>query len=414
MTPNLKTLITAINSLEERQSLDTLAKSNYTSVMQLERDFYNVTGYSVNEYTRRLRLSYALCLIKSTDKLLADIAYTCGFSSQQALCREIKTILGTTATEYKESSDYYFLSSLNDIIPYQVEVSKVSIPATICLRFFSHVRRGIENKAISLFLDHNPNCNKRIFGRNGKQQGNILCYELYVEETNNLNTDGFELGGKHPGYDDIFAQTRVKNIEAEINSAWDYLYSTWLPVSMFDYKGQQVMSFESKYFEEYYCKNGRSQRLKLYLPITRKKELMRISIEKIPLLYFLVSSNSDYNAEKKASREVVEYLSENYPYIIKNSKEFFFQQKEDCITCGVKINTDLNNDGALHMIKYVNQSFAVLCLNGIGMYEHSAEILIDWITINNFKASGEPFAIYDTDKSYENPQMKLYCPIENC
>src|SRR5450756_63068 len=103
MNPNLKAIITALNAAEEKQNIDAIAKSCFTSTMQLQRDFYNVTGYSVGEYMRRLRLSNALCLIKSSDSILADIAYSCGYSSQQALCREIKAILGTTATEYKES-----------------------------------------------------------------------------------------------------------------------------------------------------------------------------------------------------------------------------------------------------------------------------------------------------------------------
>ncbi len=414
MKQNLKALINAINTAEEKQNIETLAKSCYTSVMQLQRDFYNITGYSVNEYIRRHRLSNALCLIKSSDRMPGDIAYSCGYSSQQALCRELKTILGVTATEYRESMDYYFLSAQNDDTPFQVEVSKVTIPESMCLRYFSYVLRGIENKAISLFLHHNPDYSKRIFGRNGKRQGDMLCYELYVEGTDDLNTNGFKLAHKHPEYKRIFAQTRVKNMEDEINAAWDYLYSSWLPGSMFDYSGQQDNSFESRYFEEYYYKNSRPQRLKLYLPIVQKKELMKISVEEIPSMRFLVSRRRGLNAEKEASRDVVEYLSENYPYIIKNSREFFFRQKDDCFTCGVKINTDLRIGRDVHIKNYEKQSFGVLYLNVIGDYERFAAILMAWLWENNFTASGEPFAVYDTDQSYDSPQMKLYCPIENC
>ena len=55
--------------------------------MQLNRDFISATGYSVSEYIRRLRLSNALCMIKFSHYPTADIAYACGYSSQQALCR---------------------------------------------------------------------------------------------------------------------------------------------------------------------------------------------------------------------------------------------------------------------------------------------------------------------------------------
>jgi hypothetical protein len=183
---------------------------------------------------------------------------------------------------------------------------------------------------------------------------------------------------------------------------------------MFEYAGQQHSGFDSKYFEEYYYKNSRPQKLKLYLPIIRKKELMKISIENIQSMRYLVSSRCGYYAEKEASRDVVEYLTKNYPYIIKNSKEFFFRQKDDCFTCGVKINTELKTDRGLHIKNYEKQSFAVLYLSGISDYAHSVEMFIAWLSENNFTASGEPFAVYDTNKSYENPQMKLYCPIEIC
>lgn len=296
---NLKTLISKLLETEDKPNIETLAKSCYTSTMQLQRDFYNVTGYSANEYMRRMRLSNALCLIKSSDRTLSDIAYSCGYSSQQAFCREIKIILSTTATEYREGSEYYFLSALNDDILFQIEVSKVTIPETVSLRYFSPMLRGIENNAVSMFLQSNPNYGGRIFGRNGKQQGSMLCYELYVEGENDRNIDGFELGKKQQEYEAIFAQTRVKNIKDEINAAWDYLYSSWLPVSMFDYAGQSNSNFEHKFFEEYYCKSFHPQRIKLYLPITRKKGLLKISIEKIPSMCFLISRRKGYNAKKK-------------------------------------------------------------------------------------------------------------------
>jgi AraC-like DNA-binding protein len=160
--PNLKTMLESLRATDEKANIDTLAKNCYTSAMQLQRDFYNVTGYSVNEYMRRLRLSNALCLIKNSSCPLADIAYSCGYSSQQALCREIKSILNTTATAYKESGSYYFLSALTDDAPFQIEVSKVAVPETVCLRYYSHILRGIENNAVNLFLHANPGYGGRI------------------------------------------------------------------------------------------------------------------------------------------------------------------------------------------------------------------------------------------------------------
>jgi len=414
MNERLSEIISALNTADEKQNIDDIAKSCFTSTMQLQRDFYNVTGYSVGEYIRRLRLSNALCLIKNSDSSLADVAYSCGYSSQQALCREIKTILGTTATHYKNSNDYYFLSAMNENTPFGVEISTVEIPATKCLKFYSPVFRGIENAAVNRFTAQNPDYTGRLFGRNGKQSGNMLCYELYAEADSDINTVGFEAGDNYSEYTAVFAQTRVKSNEDEISAAWDYLYSSWLSGSMFNYSGQANERYQSKYFEEYLCKNARPVRLKLYLPVVRKKELLKITIEKAVDMCFLVSSCEGFNAEKNASRAVVEYLSENYPYVIKNAKNFYLRQDGDCYTCGVQIDTDIKTADNLHIIDYKSSSFAVLKINGIGDFLHLEGLLDTWLGENGFVKIRDIFAVYSAENSYEHPQMKIYCPIEIC
>ncbi len=411
-----RTVTHLINHLEaelaDKPSIELLAKSCYTSAMQLQRDFINVTGYSVNEYIRHLRLSHALCMIKASERPLAEIAYSCGYSSQQAMCREIKTILNTTATEYKQSNDFYFLSSLSDELPFQIEVSKVAIPKTICLAYYSPILHGIENNAVTLFLHHNPGYNKRIFGRNGTHRGSMLCYELYVEGSENLNISGFEQAGDFDGYQTICAQTRVKNKEDEINAAWDYLYAVWLSGSMFEYAGKENKSFESHYFEEYILKYAAPVRLQLYLPVVRQKECPKISIESIESMCFLVSSCVGYNAEKNASRVVIDYLSQHDPYILRNSKAFYVEQENDRFTCGVMVNPELAvNDNRVSVVNFENQTFAVMYLTGISDFCRSRQLLLNWLSENNFTPDGKAFAVYDTSLSYENPTMKVFCPI---
>ena len=90
--------------LFERLHIEDFARRYYISPMQLNRHFYSITGYSVNEYIRKRRLSDALAQIKASAFPLADIAQNCGYSSQQALCREIKDTLRITATAYKNGN----------------------------------------------------------------------------------------------------------------------------------------------------------------------------------------------------------------------------------------------------------------------------------------------------------------------
>ena len=67
----------------------------------------------------------------------------------------------------------------------------------------------------------------------------------------------------------------------------------------------------------------------------------------------------------------------------------------------------------LQILCYENQSFAVLSVNGISDYEYACMLVTNWLKENRIEPDGEPFAVYDTTKSYSNPFMKLYCPVKN-
>lgn len=55
--------------------------------MKLYRDFYCLTGHSINEY---IRLSNALALIKHSSSNMIDIAYQCAYSSHQNCLKAVK------------------------------------------------------------------------------------------------------------------------------------------------------------------------------------------------------------------------------------------------------------------------------------------------------------------------------------
>lgn len=409
------TLIEKLKKNEINAGVNILAKSQYISSMQLQRNFYNITGYSPNEYSRRLRLLKALCFIKNSGRTLADIAYACGYSSQQALCREIKTILNTTATDYKKSHNYYFIPDPVYNIPFQIEVGQVKIPKTVHLRYYDSELSGIERRAVHRFLN-NPNYNGRIWGRNGTQAQNIYSYELFPEEacSDNLNLEGFEFVGHAAAYNALFAQTRVNNTEDMITKAWNYLYAIWLPNSTFGYAAQEEDRFQNRYFEEYYCIKTFPQKLKLYLPIIRRQNLLNITIKIIPSMYFICSSAQGVHAEKESSSIVIDYLSKKHSHILQNSNEFYYQHIGETYTCGVRIPANMQLQKNPHMIAYRNQAFAVLQLHGIGDYEHFKKILFCWLLEQKQIPSGEPFIIYDTAQSFDEPKMHLYYPIQNC
>jgi len=194
-----------------------LSRAGYVSHAQLYRDFYNLTGHSVKEYIRKRRLSNALALIKASEFPLADIAYQCGYSSQQTLNRAVKQTLGMTPIEYKIGDMFYFYPPYNGEPVQAVTLATDTIPQTVCLRFYHSSIKDIENKAINTFLNIIPDYAGRIFGRNGKQDGNRFCYELYLTDTERnytpLKKYGYTISKTVAPFTAIFACSAVKNDE---------------------------------------------------------------------------------------------------------------------------------------------------------------------------------------------------------
>jgi len=291
--------------IEENISVDfdteLLSNIGYVSRGKLKYDFYSLSGHSVKEYVRKRRLSNALVLIKMSDMPLADIAYQCGYSSHQAFCRAVRQTLGLTPTEYKNGPTYYFFPPFNGEPLHSVTVSSVTIPRMSRVLFCHKKLNGIENMAITAFLQACPNYGGRIFGRNGKQQGNKFCYELYLTDSNIdlLSSCGFESAGELFDFNATFAKTTVRNDERKINAAWNYLYSVWLQNSMFEYTGEP-------YYEEYILRSGKTgeshlpAKLKLYLPLRARNEETKITLINNPGLYFVTAKAAGRNAEDRA------------------------------------------------------------------------------------------------------------------
>ena len=208
------------NNMPDDLDTELLKNVGYVSCAQLYRDFYSITGHTVKEYVRKRRLSNALALIKTSDMGLADIAFQCGYSSHQALCRAVKQTLGITPSEYEKNDTYYFFPPWSGEPLQSVIVAADSIPRALRVLFYHSSLTNIENIAINTFLQAYPDYSGRIFGKNGEQMGNKLCYELYLTDIgrdyNNLNIYGFEITHEIPCFTSTFATSTVPNDERKI------------------------------------------------------------------------------------------------------------------------------------------------------------------------------------------------------
>jgi AraC-like DNA-binding protein len=400
------------NNIPNDLDTELLKNVGYVSCAQLYRDFYSIAGHTAKEYVRKRRLSNALALIKTSDIGLTDIAFQCGYSSHQSLCRAVRQILGITPSEYKNSDTYYFFPPWSGEPLQSVTVSCETIPRALRVLFYHSSLTNIENIAVNTFLQAFPDYNGRIFGRNGEQVESKLCYELYLTDVgrdyNKLNTYGFKITYEISCSTATFAKSTVQNNEQKINAAWDYLYSEWLQNSMFEYTNEP-------YYEEYILKNGKPAKLKLYLPIQKRNGDTKITLIKNPELHFIVSEAKGFNAEKIASRTVIDWLTTYYPYIVRTSKEFYLRKETDSYICGVCVKSELQITNAenIKSIDTDKNNYLVLESPVSGDYDRYADMLLIFARDNGMTADKTGiFAVYDATESFDNPRIKMYYPVK--
>ncbi len=415
--------ISLIQHIEDNLSSDLntefLSSVGSISHAQLYRDFYSLTGHSVKEYVRKRRLSNALALIKASDLKdlsLADIAYQCGYSSQQAFCRVVKNTLNITPLTYKNNEIYYFFPpfTFNGESLQSVTVANETIPKTRCIKFYHSNLKDIEDKAIGNILKLIPNYTGRILGRNGAQINNQFCYEIYITDMDIhnyyslLEDNGFEISSEvNDSISATFATSIVKNEELKINAAWQYLYSSWLQNSMFEYTNEP-------YYEEYLLRNGKPTKLKLYLPIQKRSENTNISLVRNPNMYFLISKSKGYNAEKTASKKVIDFLDKRYPYILKMSKEFYLCKDINTCSCGVLVDSEIDITLNKNVEYFITSDsyYLILESNVMGDYEQYRNMILSFAKDNSIILdNNEIFAIYNVTDSFKNPKLKMYCKI---
>ena len=97
----LKLVIEDIHNSNGQLPVYELAKKNYTTVRQLERNFKTHIGISPKEYSNIVRFQNTLNVIKNADhnRNLFDISFECGFYDHSHLTNNIKKYSGLTPTE---------------------------------------------------------------------------------------------------------------------------------------------------------------------------------------------------------------------------------------------------------------------------------------------------------------------------
>ena len=88
-------------SVERAFTVNELASVACMSPAHFSRSFKAATGTAPHEYVSRQRLDLAKRLLLTSDRLLVDIAYATGFSSQANFNRAFRKAVGTTPSAYR-------------------------------------------------------------------------------------------------------------------------------------------------------------------------------------------------------------------------------------------------------------------------------------------------------------------------
>jgi predicted transcriptional regulator YdeE len=375
-------------------------------------------------------------MLKQSSLPIARIALDNGFGTQQSFNKYLKNKIGLTPCEYKSSDIYFYFLPLNEFLEtYTVNVSAHSFPQAVSLKFYGSALNGIENRAVYKFYKF-IEANKliepekvQIFGRNGKQSDNKLCYELMVVSESydiellysELRKSEFNDNEKAEISSGLYATVIIKNNDEDISDAWDYLYNSWLSRSMFECD-------KNNYFEEYLPGKGDIiKKLKLYLPVRKAEQHEFVQINEHEEMKFLISRKTGLKAEERAAKSIMEFLKNNYPYILNNTKEFYICSDKNNYEyeCGILLNTEIKipEDSDIEIIRYSKGVYATQKIRCCGDYTQCRDRLCSWVSDNAGNNSNEKnkhtlknskcFAVYKIDNNFEaeNIDMTLYLPI---
>lgn len=191
------------NHLDGKLELETVANAVHYSKYHLHRMFTDTVGMTIHDYVLRRQLTEAAKLLVFSEKPIIEIAFICGYESQQAFTTSFKSMYKLPPAEYRERQEFYPLQlkfSLHKKIS-TMEISKSNIQ----LAEMSDIPAWIE--LVRLVIDGFPCLDETEYLETLKKfihtkQALIMKYEnvaVGVMEFS-YDTGSIEFLGVHPQY----------------------------------------------------------------------------------------------------------------------------------------------------------------------------------------------------------------------
>lgn len=243
-------------NLREDLNIVEIASQACFSAFHFQRVFQAISGFTVQQYIRRRRLSEAAAQLKQSHQKVLDIAMEYQYNSQEAFTRAFEKSFGITPGKYRNSDMELPRQNRINFLDYQrkpkgdLDVDKpvmleLEAIEVIGYKYNTNLNNEQHYKEIPGFYQH--------FGANeyfmcipdkvapGMSYGIACCFENdgafsfvigeAVEKEPKELAEGFiymELpAGKYAEFDASGSNGRVENIR-------NYIYGTWLPNSNFE------------------------------------------------------------------------------------------------------------------------------------------------------------------------------------
>ena len=93
--------------LDGKLELETVAEAVHYSKYHLHRLFTKTVGMTIHDYVQRRQLTEAAKLLVFSDKPIIEIAFICGYESQQSFSLAFKAMYKSPPAEYREERNFY-------------------------------------------------------------------------------------------------------------------------------------------------------------------------------------------------------------------------------------------------------------------------------------------------------------------
>ena len=104
----IETVIDYIEThLDGKLDLTAVADAVHYSKYHLHRMFTGTTGMTIHDYVQRRQLTEAAKLLVFSDKPVIEVAFICGYESQQAFSAAFKAMYKVPPAEYREHGTFY-------------------------------------------------------------------------------------------------------------------------------------------------------------------------------------------------------------------------------------------------------------------------------------------------------------------